>query len=82
MAKRKKEMSRKEKEKRRSKEKRGVIEVGLTATRSVLRNAHATLRADVILGLSYWPTYHPIVKFLAMFPATFPDTDGGKLVTT
>ena len=40
------------------------------------------LRADVLYELSYSPTGRPIVKFLAIFPSTFPDTYDEKLVTT
>ena len=37
--------------------------------------------ADVLYELLYSPTDSIIVKFLAIFPPTFPDTDGGKMVT-
>ena len=56
----------------------GVIKVGLGPS----PNQYGTmpkLRADVLYGLSYLPTDRPIVKFLASFPASFPDTMVGSL---
>ena len=40
------------------------------------------LLADVLCGLSYSPTDRPIAEFLAIFPGSFRDTYGVKLVTT
>ena len=40
------------------------------------------LGEGVLYVLLYSLTDRPIVKFLGIFPATFPDTYGGKLTNT
>ena len=58
-----------------------MTDAGLTIIESTQHNAHVTGRCT-LHGLLYLPTNGLGVIFLTIFPATFPDTCGGMLVTT
>ena len=63
---------------RRGKDAWGVIEVA-RADRHLINTAQRPSYGQ-IYSTGCLPTHRPIVKFLAIPPATFPDTSGGKLV--